>query len=79
MTESNGDKVGSAGLTIGPGDEPNVARRVDEAVFMAGLGGDQPWSLPGAGKLPRVETHDPALGTAKQAATSTRRRPSAKG
>ena len=67
---ANGDRVGSASVTLGPGDEPNVARRVDEAVFMAGLGGDAPWALPGPGTLPKVEAFDAALGDAQAQATS---------
>lgn len=58
---TNGDRVGSAGLTLVPGDEASVGRRVEEAVFMAGLGGDQPWTLPAAGDMPKVEAFDPAL------------------
>lgn len=67
---ANGDKVGSASVTLGPGDEATVARRVDEAVFMAGLGGDTPWSLPAAAKLPDVEEFDPALGDTRARETS---------
>lgn len=67
---ANGEKLGSASVTLGPGDEAVVARRVDEAVFMAGLGGDAPWELPVAAKLPEVEEFDPALGDARARETS---------
>ncbi len=67
---ANGDRVGRATVTLGPGDEDAVARKVDEAVFMAGLGGDTPWTLPGAATLPTVATFDPALGDARSRETS---------
>ena len=67
---ANGDRVGSAGMTLVPGDEGSVARRVDEAVFMAGLGGDQPWNLPTAAEMPKVDAFDPALAGERTRETS---------
>jgi len=66
----NGEKVGRAAVTLGPGDEPHVAARLDEAVFMAGLGGDLPWTLPGAATLPAVDAYDPALSDARSRETA---------
>ena len=61
----NGDRLGRASATFGAGDEASIARRIDEAVFMAGLGGDAPWSLPKAESWPKVETFDAALAGAR--------------
>jgi predicted Zn-dependent protease len=62
--------LGRAVVTLGPGDESRLSRRIDDAVYMAGLGGDAPWSLPEAGEWPRVETHDPTLSGTRARATS---------
>jgi len=66
----NGDQLGRAGVTLGPGDASQLASRIDEAVYMAGLGGDTPWALPGAGTKTTVEMYDPALGQGRVRATS---------
>lgn len=66
----NGDKVGRAAVTLGAGEEAAVPRRVEDAVFMAGLGGDAPWALPGPAAMPKVERFDPALGATQVRATS---------
>ncbi len=66
----NGDLVGRATATLTAGDEPRLARRIDEAVFMAGLGGDAPWELPKAEAWPRVELFDAALAGDRARATS---------
>lgn len=66
----NGDLVGRASLTITPEDAGRLDARIDEAVFMAGLGGDAPWALPGAGDLPPVELFDPAIADARARDTS---------
>jgi len=58
---TNGDRVGRAVMTVVPGGEGGLVRRVEEAVFMAGLGGDVPWSLPAPAAMPKVEAFDPAL------------------
>lgn len=64
----NGDLLGRADVNLGAGDD--LARRLDEAVFMAGLGGDAMWSLPGPGPVPEVEAFDPSLDGPHAAATS---------
>ncbi len=66
----NGDLLGRATVTLGPGDERAVARRLDEAVFMAGLGGDAPWLLPKAQPWPTVELFDAALSGNRARATA---------
>ncbi len=58
---ANGDRLGRATVTLSPGDGAGVAERVEAAVFMAGLGGDAPWTLPAAGPVPAVAAFDPAL------------------
>lgn len=67
----NGERLGRATATLAPGDEALLRQRLDDAVFMAGLGGDAPWTLPPAGEWPRVETHDAKL--AGDAARATAR------
>jgi PmbA protein len=57
----NGDLLGRSAVTLGPGDLARVGKRIDEAVFMAGLGGDAPWDLPASGEWPKVESYDPTL------------------
>jgi len=66
----NGDKLGRAGVTLFAGDGAAVADKVEAAVFMAGLGGDQPWSLPAASPVPAVATFDPALSGDRARATA---------
>ena len=58
---ANGDMLGRANATLGAGDDADVKRRIDDAVYMAGLGGDAPWALPASGAWPKVEAFDPAL------------------
>lgn len=61
----NGELLGSANVTFREDGLPHIDRRVDDAVFMAGLGGVTPWSLPGVATFPQLEMFDPALaGTA---------------
>jgi len=57
----NGELLGRASVSLGAGDEHHLAPRIDDAVFMAGLGGDAPWSLPKAEAWPHVELFDAAL------------------
>ena len=64
------DKLGSSSLTFREDDVLQLDRRVDDAVFMAGLGGVNPWSLPGAATFPLLDTYDPALGSNAVAETS---------
>lgn len=66
----NGETLGSAALTVQPEDRTRFDARIEEAVYMAGLGGDAPWSLPGAGAPPDVSMADPALGEAQARATA---------
>ena len=66
----NGDKLGRATATLAPGDEQILRQRLDDTVFMAGLGGDAPWDLPAKGAWPRVEAHDPMLAGDKARTTS---------
>lgn len=65
----NGDLLGRAAITVGE-DQGGLAKRIDEAVFMAGLGGDAPWALPAGVTVPEVEEFDPTLDPASQADTS---------
>ena len=67
----NGDKLGRATFTIGPGDAAALTQRLEQGVYMAGLGGDQPWTLPAAADPPRVETWDEALSYERARKTST--------
>ena len=66
----NGDLLGRATVSLGPDDERALARRLDEAVFMAGLGGDAPWTLPKAEPWPKVELFDGALAGSRARATA---------
>jgi predicted Zn-dependent protease len=66
----NGETLGRAAITLQPEDHARFGAKIDEAVYMAGLGGDAPWMLPAAGGLPGVELSDPALGAAAAPATS---------
>src|SRR6185295_15268195 len=52
---ANGDKLGRAVVTLRPEESADFAARVDEAAYMASLGGDSPWELPRAGSWPKVE------------------------
>ncbi len=67
----HGDLLGRSGITLNPGDEASVARKIDDAAYMASLGGDAPWQLPEKTDWPRVEAFDPAL--AGDAARATAR------
>ena len=66
----NGDLLGRATVTLGPDDAASLTRRMDDAVFMAGLGGDAPWSLPKAQPWPTVDLHDAALAGERARATA---------
>ena len=66
----NGDLLGRATVSLGPGDESALARRLDEAVFMAGLGGDKTWTLPNSKPWPKVELFDAALAGGRARATA---------
>ena len=66
----NGELLGRASATLDAGDAGRITQRIDEAVFMAGLGGDAPWTLPQAEAWPRVQLFDPALAGDRARATS---------
>ena len=66
----NGEVVGRAGVTLQAGDASSIAKRIDEAVYMASLGGDAPWSLPSAAAGTGVQVFDEALSGEKARATS---------
>jgi predicted Zn-dependent protease len=68
----NGDRLGRSSLSATPADLPNIAKRVDDCVFMAGLGGDAPWTLPATATAaaPSLETFDRALDGDAAAATA---------
>ncbi|MGH7740659.1 MAG: metallopeptidase TldD-related protein, partial [Candidatus Eiseniibacteriota bacterium] len=66
----NGEMLGRAGVTIQSGEAGLVSRKIDDAIFMAGLGGDAPWSLPAAGAGQSVQMFDDALAGEKAAVTS---------
>jgi PmbA protein len=67
---ANGDLLGRATATLGPGDEHDVRKRIDETAYMAGLGGDAPWNLPNASAWPKVDLFDAALAGDAARATS---------
>src|SRR5205085_176461 len=48
----NGDKIGRTTINLGPEDRGAIAKKLDDAVYMAGLGGDAPWALPANGTWP---------------------------
>ncbi len=52
---------GSAQVTLLPGDEPRIAERIREAVFMASLTDNPPFSLPGPVSYPSVLAADRLL------------------
>jgi predicted Zn-dependent protease len=52
---------GSASLTLVPGEVPQAAERIREAVFMAGLTDNPPYGLPGPAVYPGVLTADRRL------------------
>ncbi len=52
---------GSASLTLVPGDERRLAERIGQAVFMAGLTDNPPFSLPGPAVYPAVLVADRRL------------------
>lgn len=66
----DGDTLGQASITLNPAEAAEAEKRVDEAVYMAGLGGDELWSLPGSAPTPDVEMFDPSVAGARAAATS---------
>jgi predicted Zn-dependent protease len=66
----NGETVGRAGVTLQSGDASSIAKRIDEAVYMASLGGDAPWTLPSAAAAPAVQVFDEALSGETARATS---------
>jgi len=66
----NGDMLGRAGITVNPGDASSVQQKIDQAVYMAGLGGDAPWALPPASAASGVEVFDEALAGEKARTTS---------
>jgi PmbA protein len=68
----DGDTLGRATVTLGPGDAGEAAKRVEEAVYMAGLGGDAPWQLPSPAGLPSIEAFDSAISGAEAPATARR-------
>ena len=51
---------GSGSITLLPSDLPRLAHRLDEAVFMASLVDNQPYSLPAPAPLPTVASSDAA-------------------
>jgi predicted Zn-dependent protease len=58
----NGEKLGRSAITLGPGDAGRLGQRLDDAVYMASLGGDTPWTLPAGGAWPKVDAYDAKLG-----------------
>lgn len=61
---------GMTKLTLHGGEESKVAALLDQAVYMAGLGGDEPFDLAGAGVIPSVPLSDATLGADAILATS---------
>ncbi|MFN8548237.1 MAG: hypothetical protein U0527_09830 [Candidatus Eisenbacteria bacterium] len=61
---------GQTKLTLHGGEESKVAALLDQAVYMAGLGGDEPFDLVGAGAVTNVPLSDGALGSDSILATS---------
>ena len=66
----NGELQGRTTMSLVPGDAGGIAKRLDDAVYMAGMGGDAPWTLPGPGERPRVDLMDEALAGTRALATS---------
>lgn len=66
----NGDQLGRATITLGPGDVGRLQQRLDDAVYMASLGGDTPWTLPTGGAWPKIEAFDAGLTDTQARATS---------
>src|SRR5205814_1241433 len=56
----NGELLGRTTMSLVPGDAGGIAKRLDDAVYMAGMGGDAPWTLPGPGERPRIDLMDEA-------------------
>ncbi len=54
-------KQGQSRVTFNPGEEPEIDQRLHDAIYMAGLGGDEPYDLAGLSELPRVQLADPSL------------------
>ncbi len=65
----NGGTLGRAALTVRAEDDSRLGALVDDAVYMAGLGGDAPWALPVGSAVPGVELADAALLPAAALAT----------
>jgi PmbA protein len=60
---------GEAGISLQPGDIDQLAARLDEATFMAGMSHNPPFTLPKpAEQYPAVESWDETIGTPEQAA-----------
>jgi predicted Zn-dependent protease len=66
----HGDLLGRSTRTLGPADAAQLDARIDEAVFMAGLGGDAPWELPRSAAAVDVPLFDPLLADARVRETS---------
>jgi len=58
----HGDLLGRSTRTLGPADAAQLGARIDEAVYMAGLGGDAPWALPKTAGAADVPLFDPLFG-----------------
>jgi predicted Zn-dependent protease len=52
---------GEAEVTVLPSDLPHVSRKLEEAVFMAGLTDNPPYGLPMSSEFPRVDLADPEI------------------
>ncbi len=65
------DVQGRASFRLQPGEETELEARIDEAIYMAGLGGDQPYDLAGPSPLPDVPLSDTNL-TPESALTTAR-------
>ncbi|UCC76667.1 MAG: hypothetical protein JSW37_14360, partial [Anaerolineales bacterium] len=50
---------GEAEVTVLPSDLPHVSRKLEEAVFMAGLTDNPPYGLPTSSEFPMVDLADP--------------------
>lgn len=66
----HGDLLGRAMITVDPSEAGRLDDRIERAVFMAGLGGDARWTLPGKAEPTRVELYDAALDGARVRGTS---------
>jgi PmbA protein len=66
------DVQGEATLRFLPGEESTVSGRLEEAVYMATLGGEEPFEPCGPADVPAVALLDPELGEDKQLETARR-------